>query len=163
MIRQAWLDTNAKISELLVELATKDFSAGTKKAVVKEPVATAGPDGKLEEGGDIEAFLKSSDNQIIPAIVNFIEKLEAQLHKAFQNINSGSIEYLLRLRDECLLIKQCDAIIKFLEKHQEWEKIARISLVKLEHIYYKNDNLYEKTKVALKNRPKELEQLFFMD
>lgn len=89
--------------------------------------------------------------------------MEGQLHKAFQNINAGSIEYLLRLRDECLLIKQCDAINKFLEKHQEWEKIARISLVKLEHIYYKNDNLYEKTKAALKNKPKELEQLYFMD
>jgi hypothetical protein len=54
--------------------------------------------------------------------------------------------YLYRLRDECLLLKQCDNVIEFLQKHNEKEKIARIGLIKLEHIYYKNDSLYEKTK-----------------
>ena len=61
-------------------------------------------------------------------------------------MSAGSIAYLYRLRDECLLLKQCDNVIEFLKKHNEQEKIARIGLIKLEHIYYKNDSLYEKTK-----------------
>lgn len=54
--------------------------------------------------------------------------------------------YLYRLRDECLLLKQSDNVIKLLQKYNENEKIARIGLIKLEHIYFKNDQIYEKTK-----------------
>ena len=52
------------------------------------------------------------------------------------------MEYLLRLRDECTLLKQCDNLIDYLTKMGDEEKIAKIGLIKLEHIYYKNDSLY---------------------
>jgi len=53
--------------------------------------------------------------------------------------------YMYRLRDECLLLKQCDIVMEFLTKHKEHEKVAKVGLIKLEHIYYKHDNLYTKT------------------
>jgi len=37
---------------------------------------------KEEDGGDLDSFLKSSDKQILPAVVNFMEKLQQQLHRA---------------------------------------------------------------------------------
>lgn len=44
----------------------------------------------------------------------------------------------------------------YLEKQNESEKVAKVAIVKLEHIYYKNDSLYEKTKAALKDKPEAL-------
>ena len=53
------------------------------------------------------------------------------------------MDYLYRLRDECLLLKQCDLVMQYLGKYNEFEKIARIGLIKLEHLYYKNDFIYK--------------------
>jgi len=73
------------------------------------------------------------------------------------------MEYLYRLKDECQLIKQCDNVISYLENHEDWEKSARIGLIKLEHVYYKHDSLYARTKEALKNKPDKLAELYFLD
>ena len=73
------------------------------------------------------------------------------------------MEYLFRLKDECLFIKQCDAFMAYLTKQKDHEKSAKIGLIKLDHIYYKNDELYEKTKVALKGKPDKLAELYFLD
>lgn len=71
------------------------------------------------------------------------------------------MEYLHRLRDECKLLRQLDDAIAFLTRLNEKEKVARISLMKLEHIYYKNDSIYERTKQALKGQPDKLAQIYF--
>lgn len=148
--REIWLLTNNTISSLITLLQSK-------KIDVKSQTKTDG------DGGDIDSFLKNSDQQILPAIVNFIEKLDSQLFKAFQNLNQTSMEYLYRLKDECLLIKQCDNIIQYLGTHQDQEKIARVGLIKLEHIYSKHDSLFTKTKEALKGKPEKLAELYFLD
>lgn len=49
----------------------------------------------------------------------------------------------------------------FIENNEE-QKAAKIAIIKLEHIYYKNDSVYNKTKEALKNQPKKLEALYFL-
>lgn len=100
--------------------------------------------------------MQSSDHQILPALVNFVEKLDHQLYHALQNLEQSNIEYLYRLRDECELVKLCDSIMEQLSKYNEQEKIAKVGLIKLEHIYYKTDSLYERTKAALKNKPEQL-------
>ena len=50
-----------------------------------------------------------------------------------------------------------------MKKHNENEKIARIGLIKLEHIYYKNDSVYVKTKELLKDKPEKLNDLYFLE
>ena len=45
----------------------------------------------------------------------------------------------------------------------EQEKLARVSLLKLEHLYYKNDSIYERTKQALKGQPDKLAEIYFPD
>ena len=67
------------------------------------------------------------------------------------------MDYFYRLRDECLLLKQCDQVMQYLGKYNESEKIARIGLIKLEHLYYKNDFIYKQTLEQLKDKPAELE------
>jgi hypothetical protein len=71
------------------------------------------------------------------------------------------MDYLFRLKDECMFIKQCDAFIDYLTKQNDNEKAARVGLIKLDHIYYKNDTLYEKTKIALEGKPEKLAELYF--
>ena len=41
------------------------------------------------------------------------------------------------------------------------EKVARIGLIKLDHIYYKHDDIYTKTKDKLKDQKDKLDELYF--
>lgn len=149
--RDLWNKTNQTISDFMELLKNK----------VIDP--NAAPVKASEDGGDIDQFLKSSDQQIYPAIVNFIEKLDQQLYKAFQSLTQTNMEYLYRLKDECQLIKQCDNVIAYFTDNKDWEKVARIQLIKLEHIYYKQDSLYARTQEKLKGKPEKLAELYFLE
>lgn len=70
------------------------------------------------------------------------------------------MEYLLRLRDECLLVEQCDSLIAYLSQFSDDVKVARVGLIKLDHIYYKHDQIYAKTKEALKGSPEKLKEIY---
>lgn len=57
---------------------------------------------------------KTTDAQVAPAIVNFLEKLDHQLYKAMQITTPSTLDYLYRLRDECSLLKTIDSVSQFL-------------------------------------------------
>jgi translation initiation factor 3 subunit C len=109
---------------------------------------------------DAEKFAFSNLSQILPAIVAFIEKLDQQLLKALQILTPSSLEYMLRLRDESDLIKQCERTMEFLKRASDVENQQRVALIMLEHVYFKTDSLYAKTKEALKNHPDKLKELW---
>lgn len=67
------------------------------------------------------------------------------------------------MRDECQLIKLCDEVISYLERFDDQQKIAVVGLIKLDHIYYKHDSIYERTKEALKGKQDKLKELYFND
>jgi hypothetical protein len=73
------------------------------------------------------------------------------------------MEYLYRLKDECILIMQCDQIMGYLKKQNDLEKVARVGLIKLERIYYKHDSLYAKTRAALKGQDEKLKEIYFLE
>lgn len=56
-----------------------------------------------------------------------------------------------------------DLMIDYFNSQKDEEKVARISLIKLEHIYYKNDLLYENTKKLLHNKPQKLKEIYFLN
>jgi translation initiation factor 3 subunit C len=143
--RNTWIETSGIISELLLDLQSHNIDLKTKKVDVPK-----------EDGADLDTFLSSGDSQILPGIVSFIDKLDQQLFKAFQTLNQTSIEYLQRLRDECILIRLCDQVMDYLAKHDDQQKIAHVGLIKLDHIYFKQDSIYTKTKELLKNKPDQL-------
>ena len=152
--RNTWIKTSSIISELLVDLQSHNIDMKKQKPEVKKDD---------DDGADLDTFLSIGDAQILPGIVNFIDKLDQQLFKAFQVLSNTSIEYLQRLRDECILIKMCDSVIDYLRKHDDKQKIAHIGLIKLDHIYYKHDSIYEKTKEALKGKADKLKDLYFIE
>jgi len=109
--REMWLQSKMLIQMLLETLKIRPTTAKIEK---KETV-----DGELDDGGDLDQFQQSNDAQIHPAIVNFIEKLDGQLNKAFQTTHTSNQAYLYRLRDECILIKLCDDAMEYMIKQEE--------------------------------------------
>jgi len=74
-----------------------------------------------------------------------LQKLDGELLKAFQNIPHTKFEYLQRIRDENKFLYLCDAILAYISQYTgENSNTARIALLKLDHLYYKNDTLYAK-------------------
>jgi len=88
------------------------------------------------------------EKSIIPSFINFLQKLDSELLKAFQNITHTKFEYLQRIRDENKFLFLCDEVLAFVAQHNasESSNTARIALLKLDHLYYKNDTLYAKFK-----------------
>lgn len=89
---------------------------------------------------------RTTDEQIVPSLVKFLESLDQQLHKALQITQPSTLEYLHRLRDECKFLKTCDKISAFLTAKKDKKTVsdqARVALMKLDHIYYKHDKIYE--------------------
>ena len=86
------------------------------------------------------------EKSIVPSFISFLQKLDSELLKAFQNTLFTKFEYLQRIRDENKFLFLCDDVSAFIAQHSQVENsnTARIALLKLDHIYYKNDTLYQK-------------------
>jgi translation initiation factor 3 subunit C len=77
-------------------------------------------------------------------LVSFLEKLEMELYKALQFTDYNSTEYLNRIRDEGRLISICLKVENF---YREWNNItavAKLNIICLKHVYYKNEFLFLK-------------------
>jgi len=96
-----------------------------------------------EEAGDGNIDIEKS---VLPSLVSFLQKLDSELLKAFQNISHTKFEYLLRIRDENKFLYLCDQVQSFITAHfpNEHSKSARIAILQLDHLYYKSDSLYSK-------------------
>ncbi len=77
-----------------------------------------------------------------------MQKLDSELLKAFQNTPFTKFEYLQRIRDESKLLFLCDDVQAFINQYSSGENSnhSRIALLKLDHLYYKNDTLYTQFK-----------------
>ena len=109
---------------------------------------------KVPSGGeDIEYTVIDIEKSIIPSFISFLQKLDQELLKAFQNINHAKFEYLQRIRDENKFLFLCDQVQAFIKQHvpEPNSNTARIALLKLDHLYYKNDSLYLKFKQSPAN------------
>lgn len=73
--REIWLTVNSTIKQLLKILQSINTGQVEKQASKTSE--------KKEDGGDLDAFMSSSNSQIRPALVNMLDKLDQQLHKAF--------------------------------------------------------------------------------
>jgi len=70
-------------------------------------------------------------------------------------LSNSSIDYLKRITDENKLLFLCDALLKFFSELDQNEYQARVAMVKLTYIYYKNDSIYERIKSRLGTRSNE--------
>ncbi|KAI7869875.1 eukaryotic translation initiation factor 3 subunit 8 N-terminus-domain-containing protein [Spinellus fusiger] len=79
--------------------------------------------------------------QIRGSIVSYAERLDDEFTRSLQHIDPHATDYMDRLRDEpslyAILVRtQC-----YFEKHEMKENISRVLIRRLEHLYYKPDQV----------------------
>lgn len=83
--------------------------------------------------------------------------MHEQLWRAYQALSPNSIEYLQRIADENLLLNIGNRIYEYLQEQDQSELQARVAIVMLNYIYYKNQVINDKIKARLPaNKQKEL-------
>lgn len=130
---------------------------------LKEAHAAGGAPAAEEE--DVDSLLDSrnlyeTERQVFPSLSNFAEGLNDQLWRAFQSIGHTNIDYLQRIGDENKLIFLCDSLLAYFGSLEQHEYQARVAIVKLNYIYYKNDSTYQAIKARLGKVP---EGIYFME
>jgi hypothetical protein len=83
---------------------------------------------------------------VFPALSNFAERLDENLWKAYQRTQHGNISYMVRLQDENRLLFLSDKLFAFLKQYDQLEDSARVGLINLQYIYFKNDEIYSRVK-----------------
>lgn len=128
---------------------TPEFMESLKKA--NAPVdENAKPEEDEEE--DAEKVLEMLENQedfetqrsVFPSLSTFIERMDENLLKSYQKLSPSSIDYLQRINDENKLLFLIDETQCFLAQFDLDVFRARLALIKLSYLYYKNDSIYTK-------------------
>lgn len=114
---------------------------------VQEPTAAEEEELTMESRNSYEV-----ERQVFPSFANFAEGLHDQLWRAYQSLSHTSMEYLQRISDENKLLFTCDELLAFFGSLNQEEYQARVAIVKLNYIYYKNDTVYDKIKLRLGKR-----------
>ena len=143
--RDAWLATFAHLEKLLQLLDAPQMREALRASQQRE--ASVSEDG-LSSQEDALAPAGDVEKSVLPALANFMEKLDHELLKAFQNTPYTKVDYLLRLRDDNKFLFLCDAVIAFMKENNDLSKAARIAVLKLDHLYYKNDALLARIAAA---------------
>lgn len=110
------------------------------------------------------------ERSVFPSLSTFLERMDENLWKSYQKLasKSSSIDYLLRISDENKLLYLIDETMVFLNQFDLDVFRARISLIKLNYLYYKNDSTYLKIRSRLQqqggeNQAARLAAIYFLD
>jgi len=92
-----------------------------------------------------------TERSLIPSLSTFLERMADNLWKSYQKLANrpSGVDYLERINDENKLLFLIDKTLAFLEQFDLEVFKARISLIKLTYIYYKNDSTYAKIKARI--------------
>ena len=88
--------------------------------------------------------LFETERSVFPSLSTFLERMDENLWKSYQKLAPSSIDYLLRINDENKLLFLIDETMEFLSRFDLDVFRARIALIKLTYLYYKNDSIYTK-------------------
>ena len=89
------------------------------------------------------------ERSVFPSLSNFIEHLDEHLWKSFQKLDHTDIEYIQRIQDENALLYLADRVSEFFAQFNQEGYLARVGIIKLTYLYYKNDTIYDRIKARL--------------
>jgi hypothetical protein len=145
--RDQWITVYDRVRELLRLSQTPEFMAQlilahstSIKEEVDEKELTA--DEIIEKMANQNLF--ETERSVFPSLSTFLERMDENLWKSYQKLAPSSIDYLLRINDENKLLFLIDETMAFLSKFDLDVFRARIALIKLTYLYYKNDSIYTK-------------------
>lgn len=101
--------------------------------------------GKSTDDIDIEPEANEQGIKVVlGSVSSIVERLDDEFTKYLQNTSPHSIEYIERLRDEASLYKLIIRAQIYIESTSgNCEQLARMVLKRMDHIYYKPDQLIE--------------------
>ncbi|KAI9313852.1 eukaryotic translation initiation factor 3 subunit 8 N-terminus-domain-containing protein [Dichotomocladium elegans] len=89
------------------------------------------------------------------SVVSLVERLDDEFTKSLQSIDPHTTDYIDRLRDEPALYTVLVRTQSYLEKHNMRSVLPRIIIRRLEHLYYKPEQVIQSTeKIARTMLPK---------
>ncbi|CEG82889.1 Putative Eukaryotic translation initiation factor 3 subunit C [Rhizopus microsporus] len=104
--------------------------------------------------------LDNEDRDVVPkageviklrgSIVSFVERLDDEFNKSLQNIDPHATEYIDRLRDEAAIYALLHRSQFYLETYNMTSAIPRVIFRKLDHVYYKPENVIKSLEIASK-------------
>eukprot|EP00029_Vermamoeba_vermiformis_P014402 TRINITY_DN9525_c0_g1_i1.p1 TRINITY_DN9525_c0_g1~~TRINITY_DN9525_c0_g1_i1.p1 ORF type:complete len:985 (-),score=474.17 TRINITY_DN9525_c0_g1_i1:155-2671(-) len=121
----------------------EDFSLRASAASVGLAASTSVP-------ASLNASSAVRSNEVMGHLTTSVEKLDAELIKSLQFIDPSSLDYRVRLGDESQFLKLAKYVQEYYESQASaalapstgpsiYERLARISARRLEHLYYKRD------------------------
>ncbi len=97
------------------------------------------------------------ERSVFPSLSTFLERMDENLWKSYQKLagRASGIQYLERINDENKLLFLIDETMELLSQFDLDVFKARISLIKLTYLYYKNDAIYEKIRKRMEAKGSE--------
>ena len=111
------------------------------------------------------------ERSVFPSLSTFMERMDENLWKSYQKLSahSSSIDYLQRINDENKLLFLIDSTMDLLSQFDLDVFRARIALIKLTYLYYKNDSIYAKIKKRIEQKGEgeeqkgKLQEIYFLE
>lgn len=135
---ETWKAAEKELNQLLHILET------TPSFVIREDA---------EEFDNDEKDVKPEPGQIIQlpgSIISYAERLDDDYTKSLQNIDPHSVEYIDRLRDEPTLYAILLRTQVYYEHLSIQQGVSRLIMRRLEHVYYKPEQVIIATEIAAK-------------
>ncbi|GAB5593322.1 Translation initiation factor 3 subunit c [Umbelopsis nana] len=85
------------------------------------------------------------------SLISFVERLDDEFTKSLQNIDPHTTDYIDRMRDEATLYAILVRAQIYFEKHNLKESIGRVIMRRLEHVYFKPEQVISQIEIATKS------------
>eukprot|EP00730_Choanoeca_flexa_P001917 TRINITY_DN10838_c0_g1_i2.p1 TRINITY_DN10838_c0_g1~~TRINITY_DN10838_c0_g1_i2.p1 ORF type:complete len:820 (+),score=283.08 TRINITY_DN10838_c0_g1_i2:65-2524(+) len=99
--------------------------------------------------------LESSPYLLQGDVISFIERLDDEFTKSLRKIDPHTPDYVARLRDESVLYNMICLAEKYASRLKDELDLARVRLLRVEHVYYKQNHVPSAVRAPSRKLPSD--------